>query len=148
MLHTCATKFDMTKNWKTFWILWSRPQDRNYSATSVYGAIFFGSFAPVGAKQIWKTAALPWVRFSSAMSTCRAWAPVGFCICVLLKYLVPICLCFKVLLSFYINYWSGSCTLQVTNKIWTYIATGKNFQTLMGRDHGINIISICNLFFL
>ena len=37
--------------------------DGRYSAASAYGAMFFGSATPIGAKHIWKTAAPPRVRF-------------------------------------------------------------------------------------
>jgi hypothetical protein len=42
---------------------WSLTADRCYSAASTYGAMFFGSSIPLGAKQIWKTAAPPRIRF-------------------------------------------------------------------------------------
>lgn len=37
--------------------------DHKYSSASAYGAMFLGSSAPVGAKQIWKTSAPPKVKF-------------------------------------------------------------------------------------
>lgn len=37
--------------------------DQNYSAASAYGAMFLGSSTPIGANQVWKTAAPPRVRF-------------------------------------------------------------------------------------
>ena len=42
---------------------WTLSPDGNYSAASAYGAMFLGSTIPLGAKQIWKTAAPPRVRF-------------------------------------------------------------------------------------
>ena len=42
---------------------WRLSADATYSAASAYGAMFIGSSTPVGAKQIWKTTALPRVRF-------------------------------------------------------------------------------------
>lgn len=41
---------------------WSLTSDGDYSAASVYGAMFFGSSQPLGAKYIWKTSAPPRVR--------------------------------------------------------------------------------------
>jgi hypothetical protein len=37
--------------------------DHSYSVASAYGAMFLGSSSPLGAKQLWKTAAPPRVRF-------------------------------------------------------------------------------------
>jgi len=42
---------------------WSLTADKEYSAASAYGAMFFGSTPLLGAKLIWKTAAPPKVRF-------------------------------------------------------------------------------------
>jgi len=42
---------------------WRLSGDGTYSAASAYGAMFIGSSMPVGAKEIWKTAAPPRVRF-------------------------------------------------------------------------------------
>ena len=42
---------------------WRLPGNGTYSAASAYGAMFFGSSLPIGAKEIWKTAAPPRVRF-------------------------------------------------------------------------------------
>jgi hypothetical protein len=42
---------------------WRLTADQNYSAASAYGAMFFGSSPILGAKQLWKTAAPPRVRF-------------------------------------------------------------------------------------
>ena len=42
---------------------WNLTADREYSAASAYGAMFFGSTPILGAKIIWKTAAPPKVRF-------------------------------------------------------------------------------------
>jgi hypothetical protein len=42
---------------------WSLTADHSYSAASAYGAMFLGSSRPLGAKQIWKTSALPRVKF-------------------------------------------------------------------------------------
>lgn len=44
-------------------IRWRLTTDGSYSAASTYGAMFFGSSRPLGAKEIWKTSALPRVRF-------------------------------------------------------------------------------------
>jgi hypothetical protein len=43
--------------------IWTLTADNNYSVASAYGAMFLGSSSPVGAKQLWKTAAPPRVRF-------------------------------------------------------------------------------------
>jgi hypothetical protein len=42
---------------------WRLTEDQNYSAASAYGAMFLESSSLVGARQIWKTAAPPRVRF-------------------------------------------------------------------------------------
>ena len=42
---------------------WGLTADGEYSAASAYGAMFLGSSATVGAKQLWKTRAPPRVRF-------------------------------------------------------------------------------------
>jgi hypothetical protein len=42
---------------------WHLTNDQVYSAASAYGAMFFGSSTPLGAKHIWKTSAPPRVRF-------------------------------------------------------------------------------------
>ena len=42
---------------------WLLSADGEYSAASAYGAMFFGSSPVFGAKQVWKTAAPPRVRF-------------------------------------------------------------------------------------
>lgn len=42
---------------------WRLTADQRYSASSAYGAMFIGSSRSLGAKQIWKTAAPPRVRF-------------------------------------------------------------------------------------
>jgi hypothetical protein len=42
---------------------WRLSEDQNYSAASAYGAMFLGSSTPIAAKEIWKTAAPPLVRF-------------------------------------------------------------------------------------
>ena len=43
--------------------IWGLAADGTYSAASAYGAMFFGSSAMPEAKQLWKTAAPPRVRF-------------------------------------------------------------------------------------
>jgi hypothetical protein len=42
---------------------WWLTEDLNYSAASAYGAIFLGASLPLSAKEIWRTAAPPRVRF-------------------------------------------------------------------------------------
>ena len=42
---------------------WRLTADGSYSAASAYGAMFFGSSRPLGAKEIWKTSAPQIVRF-------------------------------------------------------------------------------------
>lgn len=42
---------------------WSLTADHTYTAASPYGAMFLGSSPVLGAKQLWKTAAPPRVRF-------------------------------------------------------------------------------------
>ena len=42
---------------------WRLTEDLNYSAASAYGAMFLGASLPLGAKEIWRTAAPPRVRF-------------------------------------------------------------------------------------
>ena len=43
--------------------VWGLTADSGYSAASAYGAMFLGSSTVLGAKQLWKTAAPPRVRF-------------------------------------------------------------------------------------
>jgi len=42
---------------------WRLTADRTYSSASTYGAMFLRSSRPLGAKETWKAAASPWVRF-------------------------------------------------------------------------------------
>lgn len=42
---------------------WRLMAEQNYSVASAYGAMFFGSSTPLGAKQIWKTSTSPRVKF-------------------------------------------------------------------------------------
>ena len=42
---------------------WRLTADQQYSASSAYGAMFLGCSRPLGARQLWKTAAPPRIKF-------------------------------------------------------------------------------------
>jgi hypothetical protein len=60
-LYDMVERFSLSDAPDTF--TWTLSADRAYSAASAYGAMFLGCSMPLGAKQTWRIAASPRVRF-------------------------------------------------------------------------------------